>query len=173
MKKLFYIIVCFTNILYADIQKSYTVQNAIKKHDIKETDTHYKYDFSTLFTHVNGLKTAIDLLHERYKDQKINGYIALTENSFSMATVLGYMKGVPIYQTTQIPTLAPDGYYVLISDILKTGKKIQEAIESIQAKQCHVVEVSCLTEIPQLNGRSKINAQIFSIFIERFPKKKP
>lgn len=159
-----------TTNISADIQKNYTVQTAIKKYEINKDDTHYSYDFSSLFRSIEGLKTVIDIFHERYKDQKINGYIALTENSFAIATALGYMQGIPIYCADKTETLAENGYYVIISDIIKTGHKIQKTIDAIQQQKCYVVEVACLTENPQLKGRSHINAQIFSIFIERFKK---
>ena len=154
----------------ADMQKNYIVQTAIKKHAVNKDDTHYRYDFSSLFCNIIGLKTVIDILHERYKDQKINGYIALTENGFSIAAILGYMQGIPVYYADKIDDLAENGYYVMISDIINSGKKIQKKIEEVQQQNCHVVEVASLTESPQLNGRCHINAQIFSVFIERFQK---
>lgn len=163
-----YMFLALTTIASADIQKNHTVQMAIKKHDVKKDDTHYTYDFSSLFSNVAGLKTAIDILHDRYKDQKINGYIALSKNSFAIATALGYMHSKPVYVADSLPSLNADGYYVMIGDVIKTGTKIQKLIESLQKQKCHVVEVACLTEIPQLNGRGQVNAQIFSIFIERF-----
>ena len=170
LNKIAYILLTLTTVLSADIQKNHTVQMAIKKHDVKKDDTYYTYDFSSLFSNVGGLKTAIDIFHERYKDQKISGYIALTKNSFAIATALGYMLNTPVYLADHIKNLAPGGYYVMIGDLIKTGKTIQKTIEEIQKQKCHVVEVSCLTEIPQLNGRGQINAQIFSIFIERFKR---
>ena len=152
------------------MQKNYIVQTAIKKHAVHKDDTHYSYDFSSLFCNIIGLKTVIDILHERYKDQKINGYIALSENGFAIATILGYMQGIPVYYADKAEDLAENGYYVMISDIINSGKKIQKKIEGVQQQKCHVVEVASLTENPQLKGRSHINAQIFSIFIERFKK---
>ncbi len=163
-----YALLLVSTSVLADIQKNYTVQTAIKKHQLKKEDTHYSYDFSSLFQNISGFETVIDILHERYKDQKINGYIALTENSFAIATVLGYKQGIPVYYADKIEGLSENGYYVIISDIINSGQKIQKKIEQVQQQKCHVVEVACLTENPQLKGRSHINAQIFSIFIERF-----
>ena len=170
LNKIAYILLTLTTVLSADIQKNHTVQMAIKKHDVKKDDTYYTYEFSSLFSNVTGLTTAIDIFHDRYKDQKISGYIALTNNSFAIATALGYIHNMPVYLANHIENLAPDGYYVMMGDLIKTGKTIQKTIAAIQKQKCHVVEVSCLTEIPQLNGRSQINAQIFSIFIERFKR---
>jgi adenine/guanine phosphoribosyltransferase-like PRPP-binding protein len=171
IKTIGYALCLLTTSLSADIQKNYTVQTAIRKLEVTKGDFHYRYDFSSLFRNIVGLKTVIDIFHERYKDQKINGYIALTENAFAIATVLGYMQGVPVYYADKIEDLAENGYYVMICDIINSGKKIQKKIEDVQKQKCHVVEVASLTESPQLNGRSYINAQIFSIFIERFEKK--
>ena len=168
INKTAYILLALTTMLWADIQKNYTVQMAIKKNVVKKDDTHYSYDFCSLFSNVTGLKTAIDIFHDRYKDQKITGYIALTKNSFAIATALGYMHSMPVYLADSMPSLVPGGYYVIITDVIKTGTKIQKTIESVEQQKCHIVEVACLTEIPQLNGRGQINAQIFSIFIERF-----
>lgn len=170
INKIAYILFALTTIVSADIQKNHTVQIAIRKHEVGKEDTHYTYDFSSLFNTVTGFKTAIDIFHDRYKDQKINGYIALTASSFSIATTLGYLHSLPVYLAEKMPDLDPDGYYVMIGDVIKTSQKIQQIIESIQKQKCHVVEVACLTELPQLNGRNKINAQVFSIFIERFKK---
>lgn len=150
--------------LCADIQKNHIVNQTVTTAD--------GYDIKRLFANPEALKTALEVIDTRYKDLKMAGYIAYTFHGFALATALASQKSVKaIYlDPTSKMDCAPKENFVIITDILKLPTDIKRIIASVKAKGGNVVEVSCITELPEHNARGDIEVPVASIFVNA-PKK--
>jgi len=141
-------------------------------------------DITTLLKDPAAFKQTIDLLAERYKDQKIDIIVGIEARGFILGAALAYAMGigfVPIRKKGKLPgkTIAQNyelEYGVdtieihidaiekgqnclLVDDLLATGGTILGAVELVEKTGGIVHECCFLVDLPEIGGSKKLDAK--------------
>jgi adenine phosphoribosyltransferase len=135
-------------------------------------------DITTLLKDAKALKMAVDLLHERYRDSKIDKIICIESRGFILGSALAVSLNagfVPVRKKGKLPAevfaeqyaleygtdtleihrdaIQPGERILLHDDLLATSGTMCAALKLVERLQAHVVGVSFLIELSFLHGR--------------------
>ena len=146
-------------------------------------------DITTLIKDPEGLKETIDLLYERYKNERIDVVIGIESRGFIFGAPLAYLLGVgfvPIRKPGKLPADVISEEYTLeygtdkieihkdavkkgdrvliIDDLLATGGTMAAARNLVRKLGADIVECSFIVDLVDLKGRDKLKGEkIFSV----------
>ncbi|MEM0977734.1 MAG: adenine phosphoribosyltransferase [Pseudomonadota bacterium] len=140
-------------------------------------------DVTTLFSHPDGLKLAIDQTVDMYREATISKVAALEARGFitggAVAAALG-VGFVPIRKKGKLPgstieesydleygtatvelhddALEPGDRVLLLDDLIATGGTAEAGIKLIERLGAEVTHASFIIDLPDLGGRARIEA---------------
>ena len=146
-------------------------------------------DITTLLNDPLGFRETIDLLHDRYNDKEIDTVVGIESRGFIIGAPLAYLlkcSFVPIRKPGKLPAEVVSEEYtleygtdkieihkdainkgdriVIVDDLLATGGTANAARNLVKKLGGDIVEFSFVIELPELNGREKIQGEhIYSI----------
>jgi adenine phosphoribosyltransferase len=148
------------------------------------------YDVTTLLKDPLGLRAAIDIFSERYKDQQIQKVLGIESRGFIIGPAVACHLGagfVPIRKPGKLPAgtisetyeleygtdtlevhkdaVEPGERVVIVDDLIATGGTAAAAIRMAQQLGAEIVECAFLVELEFLAGREKLpqGIPIFSV----------
>jgi len=138
-------------------------------------------DITTLLKNSKALSEAVNILHQRYINSKIDKIVCIESRGFILGSALAVSLGagfVPIRKKGKLPAevlsqqynleygtdsieihkdaLLPGERVLLHDDLLATGGTMQAAISLVNALQANIVGLSFLIELSFLNGRENL-----------------
>jgi len=138
-------------------------------------------DITTLFQDPEGLREAIDLLVERYKDLKIDKIAAIEARGFLLGAPLAYLLGVGlvlIRKPGKLPAKTIDQEYeleygsdrievhddsieqgekiLIVDDLIATGGTVEAAVRLVKKMQGEIVECCFIIDLPDIGGRARL-----------------
>jgi len=146
-------------------------------------------DITTLLKDAEGFKETIDLLYNRYKDEKIDKVIGIESRGFIFGAPLAYLLGcgfVPIRKPGKLPAEIESEEYTLeygkdkievhkdaidngdkiliVDDLIATAGTASAARNLVKKLGGKLVECAFIVELTDLKGRDKLKGEnIFSI----------
>jgi len=147
-------------------------------------------DITTLLNDADAFKELIDFLKQRYSTKNIDFVAGIESRGFIFGSALAYALGVgfvPVRKKGKLPYTTISEKYaleygfdeveihidafknkenakvLLIDDLIATGGTAAAAVNLIKKVGAEVVEACFIIELKDLNGRSKIDAPIYSI----------
>jgi adenine phosphoribosyltransferase len=148
-------------------------------------------DVTTLFKDPVGLRITVNELVNRYSGLKIDKVVGIEARGFILGAPLAYMLGVgfvPIRKKNKLPAETVRQEYqleygtdvieihkdaislgesvLLVDDLLATGGTAEAAIKLIQSLGGEVLECSFVVELPELEGRHRLESlgkKVFSL----------
>jgi 5'-methylthioadenosine phosphorylase len=146
-------------------------------------------DITTLLKDRDGLKKAIDVLVERYKDMEIDVVVGIESRGFILGAILAdkLKRGfVPIRKKGKLPgeteaesyeleygvdtveihkdAISPGEKVLLIDDLIATGGTVAASVKLIEKLGGEIQEVAFVIELADLKGREKIsNYPVYSM----------
>ena len=146
-------------------------------------------DITTLFKDSDGLREAMDMFVERYKDMKIDKIVAIESRGFLIGAPLAYLLNIGLvlirkpgklpaktykqdytleYGVDQIEIHSDaleEGERVLIADdLIATGGTVEAAVRLVEKMKAEVIECCFIIDLPDIGGRGKLEAMGQSIF---------
>ena len=146
-------------------------------------------DITTLFKDPDGLREAMDMFVERYKDMKIDKIVAIESRGFLIGAPLAYLLNIGLvlirkpgklpaktykqdytleYGVDQIEIHSDaleDGERVLIvDDLIATGGTVEAAVRLVEKMKAEVIECCFIIDLPDIGGRAKLEAMGQSVF---------
>ena len=146
-------------------------------------------DITTLFEDSEGLREAIDLLVERYKDLKIDKIAAIEARGFLLGAPLAYLLNVGlvlIRKPGKLPSKTIDQEYeleygsdrievhddaiekgekiLIVDDLIATGGTVEAAVKLVQKMQCEIVECCFIIDLPDIGGRERLENMGQNVF---------
>lgn len=146
-------------------------------------------DITTLFKDPDGLREAMDMFVERYKDMKIDKIVAIESRGFLIGAPLAYLLNIGLvlirkpgklpaktykqdytleYGVDQIEIHSDalkEGERVLIADdLIATGGTVKAAVRLVEKMKAEVIECCFIIDLPNLGGRGKLEQMGQSIF---------
>ena len=131
---------------------------------------------------------AVDILGERYHDQKIKDVLGIESRGFTIGAALAYRLGAGFcivrkpgklpYETRRASyqleygsdsleihsdAVKPGARVLVVDDLLATGGTASAACELVRGLGAEVIECAFLIELAFLKGREKLNCRVFSI----------
>ena len=131
---------------------------------------------------------AIDILAERYRDQKVDAVLGIESRGFILGAALAYRLGAGFcivrkpgklpYETRRASyqleygsdsleihsdAVKPGARVLVVDDLLATGGTAAAACDLVAALGAEVVECAFLIELAFLKGREKLGCRAFSI----------
>eukprot|EP00775_Hariotina_reticulata_P007239 gene7239-7452_t len=150
------------------------------------------WDVTTLLLSPQAFQYVIDLLVERYKDQRIDAVAGFEARGFIFGAPLalalkcpfvplrkpGKLPGETVsesyiteYSTDKIEmhtgAVLPGNRVLLVDDLIATGGTLRAGINLIHKVQAEVVEAACVIELPALHGREKLGDTPLFVLIEK------
>lgn len=141
------------------------------------------WDITTLLKNAEALRTAADLLYERFKDQGFTKVVGIESRGFILGGLLAYRLGagfVPIRKKGKLPAvkisktyqleygsdviemhvdaLSPDDKVLLHDDLLATGGTTLAALDLIKSTGVSEIAACYMVELAELGGRARIPA---------------
>jgi adenine phosphoribosyltransferase len=138
-------------------------------------------DITTLFENPEGLREAIDLLVERYKDLKIDKIAAIEARGFLLGAPLAYLLNVGlvlIRKPGKLPANTIDQEYeleygsdrievhddaiekgekiLIVDDLIATGGTVEAAVRLVEKMQGEVLECCFIIDLPDIGGRLRL-----------------
>lgn len=138
-------------------------------------------DISPLLGNHRAFQEAIDLLAERFRNEKIESIIAVEARGFIFGSALAYKLGVgfvPIrkkgklpYQTKSITyqleygtdtlemhsdAVSPKARVLIVDDVLATGGTVRAVVDLLKQHGAVIVGVVSLIELTFLKGRDRL-----------------
>ena len=148
-------------------------------------------DITTLMQEPAAYKTACDIFHNRYKDMSIDKVVGIDARGFVFGAVLAYHLGVgfiPVRKKGKLPYNTISESYtleygeniveihedaieegdkvVIIDDLIATGGTIEAAVKLVRKLGGDILECGFIVELPDLNGRDKINGENVFAMVE-------
>jgi len=146
-------------------------------------------DLTTLLMDSEGMKKAINILYNRYKDKKIDKIVGIESRGFILAAILADKFGigwVPVRKPGKLPRetisqeyeleygtdkvevhkedIKPGENILLVDDLIATGGTAEAAAILIEKLGGKIEEIGFIVELSYLKGRNKLSKwPIFSI----------
>lgn len=146
-------------------------------------------DITTLLKDPAGLQLTINALATRYREMKIDKVAGIEARGFIIGAPLAYLLGlgfIPIRKKGKLPSLtigydyeleygidrieihtdaiAPGERVLLVDDLIATGGTAEAAVLLIQKMEATVVECAFVIDLPEVGGRTRLEAQGCSVF---------
>ena len=146
-------------------------------------------DITTLFKDPEGLREAINIFAERYKDMQIDKIAAIESRGFLIGAPLAYLLNVGLvlirkpgklpaetikqdykleYGTDQIEIhidAIKEGEKVLIvDDLIATGGTVEAAVKLVQKMKGEVLECCFIIDLPDIGGSRKLELMGQNVF---------
>ena len=146
-------------------------------------------DITTLFKDPDGLREAINIFAERYKDMKIDKIAAIESRGFLIGAPLAYLLNVGLvlirkpgklpaetikqdykleYGSDQIEIhidAIKEGERVLIvDDLIATGGTVEAAVKLVQKMKGEVLECCFIIDLPDIGGSRKLESMGQNVF---------
>ena len=146
-------------------------------------------DITTLFKDPDGLREAINIFAERYKDMKIDKIAAIESRGFLIGAPLAYLLNVGLvlirkpgklpaetikqdykleYGSDQIEIhidAIKEGEKVLIvDDLIATGGTVEAAVKLVQKMKGVVLECCFIIDLPDIGGSKKLESMGQNVF---------
>ena len=146
-------------------------------------------DITTLFKDPEGLREAINIFAERYKDMQIDKIAAIESRGFLIGAPLAYLLNVGLvlirkpgklpaetikqdykleYGTDQIEIhidAIKEGERVLIvDDLIATGGTVEAAVKLLQKMKGEVLECCFIIDLPDIGGSKKLESMGQNVF---------
>jgi adenine phosphoribosyltransferase len=146
-------------------------------------------DITTLFKDPEGLREAINLFEERYKDMQIDKIAAIESRGFLIGAPLAYLLNVGLvlirkpgklpaetikqdykleYGSDQIEIhidAIKEGERVLIvDDLIATGGTVEAAVKLLQKMKGEVLECCFIIDLPDIGGSKKLESMGQNVF---------
>jgi adenine phosphoribosyltransferase len=146
-------------------------------------------DLTSLILDSQGMKRAIDILYNRYKDKKIDKIAGIESRGFIVGGILANKLGVGLiairkpgklpretisqeyeyeYATGKVEVhkedIKPGENILLVDDLIATGGSSWAGAQLIERLGGKIEEIAFIMELPDLNGRNKLSKwPVFSI----------
>jgi len=147
-------------------------------------------DITTLLQDKDAFKYIIDKFYERYKDKNIDIVVGIESRGFIFGATLAYKLGcsfVPVRKEGKLPHKTMKQAYeleygtavveihndaikqgqkvLIVDDLIATGGTCAASITLIEKLKGEIVECAFVVELPDLQGREKIEPgnKVFSI----------
>ena len=146
-------------------------------------------DITTLFKDPEGLREAINIFAERYKDMQIDKIAAIESRGFLIGAPLAYLLNIGLvlirkpgklpaetikqdykleYGTDQIEIhidAIKEGERVLIvDDLIATGGTVEAAVKLVQKMKGEVLECCFIIDLPDIGGSRKLESMGQNVF---------
>ena len=146
-------------------------------------------DITTLFKDPDGLREAINIFAERYKDMQIDKIAAIESRGFLIGAPLAYLLNVGLvlirkpgklpaetikqdykleYGSDQIEIhidAIKEGERVLIvDDLIATGGTVEAAVKLVQKMKGEVLECCFIIDLPDIGGSRKLKSMGQNVF---------
>ena len=146
-------------------------------------------DITTLFKDPEGLREAINIFAERYKDMQIDKIAAIESRGFLIGAPLAYLLNVGLvlirkpgklpaetikqdykleYGSDQIEIhidAIKEGERVLIvDDLIATGGTVEAAVRLVQKMKGEVLECCFIIDLPDIGGSRKLESMGQNVF---------
>ena len=146
-------------------------------------------DITTLFKDPDGLREAINIFAERYKDMKIDKIAAIESRGFLIGAPLAFLLNIGLvlirkpgklpaetikqdykleYGTDQIEIhidAIKEGERVLIvDDLIATGGTVEAAVKLVQKMKGEVLECCFIIDLPDIGGSRKLELMGQNVF---------
>lgn len=146
-------------------------------------------DITTLFKDPEGLREAINLFSDRYKDLKIEKIVAIESRGFLIGAPLAYLLNVGLvlirkpgklpaktfkqdytleYGVDQIEIhtdAIEEGERVLIvDDLIATGGTVEAAVKLVQKMKADIIECCFIIDLPDIGGSKKLKSMGQNVF---------
>ena len=146
-------------------------------------------DITTLFKDPEGLREAINIFAERYKDMQIDKIAAIESRGFLIGAPLAYLLNVGLvlirkpgklpaetikqdykleYGSDQIEIhidAIKEGEKVLIvDDLIATGGTVEAAVKLVQKMKGEVLECCFIIDLPDIGGSRKLESMGQNVF---------
>ena len=146
-------------------------------------------DITTLFKDPDGLREAINIFAERYKDMKIDKIAAIESRGFLIGAPLAFLLNIGLvlirkpgklpaetikqdykleYGSDQIEIhidAIKEGEKVLIvDDLIATGGTVEAAVKLVQKMKGEVLECSFIIDLPDIGGSRKLESMGQNVF---------
>ena len=146
-------------------------------------------DITTLFKDPEGLREAINLFAERYKDMQIDKIAAIESRGFLIGAPLAYLLNIGLvlirkpgklpaetikqdykleYGSDQIEIhidAIKEGEKVLIvDDLIATGGTVEAAVKLVQRMKGEVLECCFIIDLPDIGGSRKLELMGQNVF---------
>ena len=146
-------------------------------------------DITTLFKDPEGLREAINIFAERYKDMQIDKIAAIESRGFLIGAPLAYLLNVGLvlirkpgklpaetikqdykleYGSDQIEIhidAIKEGERVLIvDDLIATGGTVEAAVKLVQKIKGEVLECCFIIDLPDIGGSKKLESMGQNVF---------
>jgi len=146
-------------------------------------------DITTLLQDPDAFKESCDVLYNRYKDTRIDKVVGIDARGLVFGAVLAYKLNigfVPVRKIGKLPHKTIQASYsleygesaveihedsiekgervIIVDDLVATGGTIAAATELVEKLGGEILELACVIELPDLNGREKVkNHKLFSM----------
>ena len=146
-------------------------------------------DITTLFKDPDGLREAINIFAERYKDMKIDKIAAIESRGFLIGAPLAFLLNIGLvlirkpgklpaetikqdykleYGSDQIEIhidAIKEGEKVLIiDDLIATGGTVEAAVKLVQKMKGEVLECCFIIDLPDIGGSRKLESMGQNVF---------
>jgi len=146
-------------------------------------------DITTLFKDPDGLREAMDMFVERYKDTKIDKIVAIESRGFLIGAPLAYLLNIGLvlirkpgklpaktykqdytleYGVDQIEihsdALEEGERVLIVDDLIATGGTVEAAVRLVEKMKAEVIECCFIIDLPDIGGRTKLEAMGQSVF---------
>ena len=146
-------------------------------------------DITTLFKDPDGLREAINIFAERYKDMKIDKIAAIESRGFLIGAPLAFLLNIGLvlirkpgklpaetikqdykleYGSDQIEIhidAIKEGEKVLIvDDLIATGGTVEAAVKLVQKMKGEVLECCFIIDLPDIGGSKKLESMGQNVF---------
>ena len=146
-------------------------------------------DITTLFKDPDGLREAINIFAERYKDMKIDKIAAIESRGFLIGAPLAFLLNIGLvlirkpgklpaetikqdykleYGSDQIEIhidAIKEGEKVLIvDDLIATGGTVEASVKLVQKMKGEVLECCFIIDLPDIGGSRKLESMGQNVF---------
>ena len=146
-------------------------------------------DITTLFKDPEGLREAINIFAERYKDMKIDKIAAIESRGFLIGAPLAYLLNIGLvlirkpgklpaetikqdykleYGTDQIEihidSIKEGERVLIVDDLIATGGTVEAAVKLVQKMKGEILECCFIIDLPDIGGSRKLASMGQNVF---------
>ena len=146
-------------------------------------------DITTLFKDPEGLREAINIFAERYKDMQIDKIAAIESRGFLIGAPLAYLLNVGLvlirkpgklpaetikqdykleYGSDQIEihidAIKKGERVLIVDDLIATGGTVEAAVKLVQKMKGEVLECCFIIDLPDIGGSRKLELMGQNVF---------